>query len=57
MGFPSGSMINENGNIFLVTSPVDTAKPRFCVACAYIDILKDVFGEYFKATGDGTPLK
>ena len=53
MEFPSGSMIDENGNISLVTSPVDTAKPRFCVACDYIDILKDGFWDYFKATGDG----
>jgi hypothetical protein len=56
MEFPSGSMINENGEISLVKVDVEnvkTAKPRFCVACDYIDIMKDGFWDYFKATGDG----
>jgi uncharacterized protein YxjI len=48
---PSGSRISFNGgeNITLVKSGRDAAKPRFCVACDYIDLLGKGFWEYFKA--------
>ncbi len=57
MESPSGSRLELDGRekITLVTSRKSSAKPRFCVACDYIDILKDGFWEYFKAVGsDGT---
>jgi uncharacterized protein YxjI len=54
---PSGSRINFNGgkDITLVKSGRNTAKPRFCVACDYLDVLGGGFWEYFKAVdGNGT---
>lgn len=55
MELPSGSRINPDGSIVLTKCRVQTARPRFCVACDYIDVLKDGFWEYFRAVGnDGT---
>jgi hypothetical protein len=52
---PSGSKIDEAGTISLIKGRLKAAQPRFCVACDYIDIMKDGFWEYFKAVGsDGT---
>ena len=50
---PSGSIVLNDGQISLATSSLNTAKPRFCVACDYIDIMSKGFWEYFRASGDG----
>jgi|GEM_PF-2162451 len=54
MEYPSGSKIILNGEqkITLVKSGCTTAKPRFAVACDYIDIMNGGFWEYFRAVGD-----
>ncbi|ALC14844.1 Calcineurin-like phosphoesterase [Desulfuromonas soudanensis] len=54
MEYPSGSKIILNGEqkITLVKSGCPTAKPRFAVACDYIDIMNGGFWEYFRAVGD-----
>ncbi len=60
MEFPSGSMIDENDRISLVKVDEEkrkAARPRFCVACDYIDLMKDGFWEYFKATGNGSTFE
>ena len=57
METPSGSRILLDGNetIEVISSKRDSAKPRFCVACDYIDIMRGGFWEYFRAVGsDGT---
>ncbi len=51
MEYPSGSKINADGTITLLKSGKDQAKPRFAVACDYIDIMENGFWEYFKAVG------
>jgi hypothetical protein len=54
MEYPSGSKVILNGEqkITLVKSGCATAKPRFAVACDYIDIMNEGFWEYFRAVGD-----
>jgi len=52
MESPSGSKVDAAGNIALVKSQKQTAKPRFCVACDYIDVMGKGFWEYFRATSD-----
>ncbi len=57
METPSGSRIMLDGHetIQVITSTKESAKPRFCVACDYIDIMGGGFWEYFRAVGsDGT---
>ena len=55
MELPSGTRINPDGTLVLKKCRVKTARPRFCVACDYIDVLKDGFWEYFRAVdNDGT---
>ncbi len=54
MEYPSAGKIVFNGGdaeITLVKSRRPTARPRFAVACDYIDIMKGGFWEYFKAVG------
>ncbi|MFA5700052.1 MAG: metallophosphoesterase [Desulfuromonas sp.] len=51
MEYPSGSKINADGTITLLKSTKEQAKPRFAVACDYIDILENGFWEHFKAVG------
>lgn len=54
MEYPSAGKIVFNGNtpeITLVKSRRATAKPRFAVACDYIDIMEGGFWEYFKGVG------
>lgn len=48
---PSGSLVSFDGgeSISLVKSRKDVSRPRFCVACDYIDLLRDGFWEYFRA--------
>ncbi len=56
MEFPSGSKVDETGKITLVKVRDENnpaAKPRFCVACDYIDIMGGGFWEYFRAVGNG----
>jgi hypothetical protein len=56
MEYPSGSRIacDQGESITLVKSRPSTARPRFCVACDYIDLAEGGFWEYFKAVdGNG----
>jgi hypothetical protein len=54
MESPSAGKIVFNGSdpkITLVRSRQPTAKPRFAVACDYIDVMEGGFWEYFRAVG------
>ena len=54
MESPSAGKIVFNGvepKITLVRSGQKTARPRFAVACDYIDVMEGGFWEYFKAVG------
>ena len=54
MEYPSAGKIifaDNTPRISLVKPTTTPAKPRFCVACDYIDIMKGGFWEYFRATG------
>ncbi len=56
MEFPSAGKIVFNGSepeIRLVKTRSQSAKPRFAVACDYLDLMKDGFWEHFKAMGSG----
>lgn len=55
MEYPSGSKVDETGKITLVKVRIENypaAKPRFCVACDYIDIMVGGFWESFRAVGN-----
>ncbi len=54
METPSAGKIvfdGSNPKITLVRSRQSTAKPRFAVACDYIDVMQGGFWEYFRAVG------
>lgn len=55
MEFPAGSRITTDGAIALVKSGNNNAKPRFCVACDYIDVVTEGgFWEFFRMSGGNT---
>jgi hypothetical protein len=56
MDCPAATLLyfdGEGERIEILPSKRQTAKPRFCVACDYIDIMDGGFWESFKAVGDG----
>ena len=55
MELPAGSRITTEGAIALVKSGNNNAKPRFCVACDYIDVVTEGgFWEFFRMSGGNT---
>jgi hypothetical protein len=55
MDFPAATLLYFNGQerIEIMKTNHPRAKPRFCVACDYIDITGGGFWESFKAVGNG----
>jgi hypothetical protein len=55
MDFPAATLLYFNGKEHIEIMPTNhpRSKPRFCVACDYIDITAGGFWESFKAVGNG----